>query len=151
MTLYIDAAEFIAKWEGFEAHAYWDVNAWRVGYGSDTRTAAQVKVKSGDVETRADALANLAKRVETFHNTVMNECGEPYDALPRGAQIALLDMAYNYGSLPIDVRNAVAKGGTLRIIGSTVRRHAHDRPLNDHGKPVNYKRRMAEAHLIDGL
>jgi hypothetical protein len=34
----VAAREFIKTEEGFRERAYWDVNAWRIGYGSDTIT-----------------------------------------------------------------------------------------------------------------
>ena len=33
---YIYGAELLKKYEGFNRVAVWDVNAYRIGYGSDT-------------------------------------------------------------------------------------------------------------------
>ena len=46
--------------------AYWDVNAWRLGYGSDTEGPDQVHVTEGMETTKARALQNLALRIPQF-------------------------------------------------------------------------------------
>ena len=49
------AEALIRHFEGFRSQAYWDVNAWRVGYGSDTTTDASGRVRrvqEGDTTTQ---------------------------------------------------------------------------------------------------
>ena len=144
MSFLSNAAQYVAHNEAFRSRAYWDVNAWRIGYGSDTRTAAQIKVKRGDFESQIDALANLAVRLKEFDDTCRRQCPQTYDTLPDRARIALVDMAYNYGSLPDSVATAINMRLRLDLIAASVERHAAD----NHG--VNKHRREDEAAKIRG-
>ena len=59
------AAQLLREREGFAGNAYWDVNAYRAGYGSDTWTDAEGKVhkvKKGTAVTAEDAARDLAVR-----------------------------------------------------------------------------------------
>lgn len=56
-------AEFIASYEGCAGRAYWDVNAFRLGYESDTEGPDQIRVTEGMETTKARALQNLALRI----------------------------------------------------------------------------------------
>lgn len=139
-----NAAVLIASFEGYRPVSYWDVNAWRIGYGSDTRTAAQIKVKKGDTETKADALANLAARLPYFENEILKQVTSfHWDRLPPAAQPPLLSVAYNYGDLPVEVARAVVTG-TLKDIANAVR------ALGSDNRGINTARRHKEAFLIEG-
>jgi GH24 family phage-related lysozyme (muramidase) len=93
-------ANLIAWFEGFQARAYWDVNAWRVGFGSDTQDADQTPVHKGDSTTYELALANLSARLPHYEQTIINQIGEAaWARFPANGQAALMDFAYNYGSL----------------------------------------------------
>lgn len=133
--------------EGFRERAYWDVNHWRVGYGSDTYVGDDGKVRpvtQDTVITREQADADRARRIEEFQTSIINEVGqEAWDALPEGAQSATTSMTYNYGNLPNDVAEAV-RGGDLEQIAAAIRGHADD---ND---GVNAERREQEAQLVLG-
>ena len=62
----IAAREFIKAGEGFRERAYWDVDAWRIGYGSDTITKLTGDVKTvieTSVTTREEALNDLDRRL----------------------------------------------------------------------------------------
>ena len=130
------AAEFIAQWEGFRAKAYWDVNHWRVGYGSDTEGPDQANVTRQTTTTRARALANLAVRIHRYEAVAIQKLGpETWGALSDNQRTALTDMVYNYGHLPIKVSaDPKATAAAIRARGS------------DNGG-VNRKRRLAEANL----
>jgi hypothetical protein len=145
--LFAVAANFVGSNEGFIGVARWDVDAYRVGFGSDTRTARQIPVKKGDTETRADALGNLALRLRTFYDTCERQCGAFWGALPVAARVALLDMAYNYGSLPEGVVASVQRTTPgppdLEHIASAVRAHRSD------NRGINAKRREREAEMIE--
>jgi hypothetical protein len=66
------AAEFIAGFEGFSKRAYWDVNAYRLGYGSDTEGPEQTRVTEGMETTKERALQNLSARIPQFaHDAIL--------------------------------------------------------------------------------
>lgn len=145
------ATALLKNFEGFSSKAYWDVNAYRTGYGSDTITKADgtvVKVTKDTVITREDAERDLARRTQEFANRAKNQVSSAsWDALPANAQAALTSYAYNYGSLTDDVRNAAinaAKTGDMTALANAVR----NRQTNNNG--VNAKRRNQEADYILG-
>lgn len=136
------AVSLLREFEGFRSGTYWDVNAHRLGYGTDTITAADGsvrKVRQGDKVSRADAERDLARRVGEFENTAVGQVGvDAWAALPANARAALISVTYNYGSLPKSVVNAV-KGGDVEAIASAVG-----------GLSANKSRRQKEAAVIRG-
>ncbi len=144
-TDYALAANVIAKFEGFSAKAYYDVNAWRIGYGSDTRHVAGgfVHVKRGDATTKADALLDLQRRIPQFERVVIGQVGgAQWARMPQKARAGLLSVAYNYGHLPQNVAIALGQGAPLAGVAEAVAACRHD------NKGVNAKRRIAEAAMI---
>lgn len=142
-TNYKLAAQVISQFEGFIGAARWDVNAWRIGFGSDTRTAAQIKVKRRDTETYADALANLTARVPEFEKVILEQVGaDVWEALPQLARAALLSFAYNYGELTSKLESHVKMKADLSIIASCV----YERDVDNN--KINAERRHTEAYLI---
>lgn len=138
-----DAAKAILrKEEGFRSSPYWDVNAHRVGFGSDTVTrpdGSVEKVKPGMTITRADAERDLERRVAEFERIAVHQVGRrEWGALSPGAQAALISVTYNYGSLPSSVVNSV-KSGNIESIASSVA-----------SLSANKGRRQNEAALIRG-
>jgi GH24 family phage-related lysozyme (muramidase) len=141
---YEAAAKFIERWEGYRAHAYWDVNHWRIGFGSDTKGAEQTNVRKGDITTRADALANLEKRIPRFIAVIIAQIGGiQWHKLTQDGQIALIDLVYNYGSLPHSIVWA-CKHGDAANIAHAILGHEHD------NRSVNEDRRKHEAALVTG-
>lgn len=136
------AAGLIRKEEGFRTDAYWDVNAFRVGYGSDTVTRADGKVEKvtkDTVITQADADRDLNRRLGEFTVVAAKAVGqETWDALPANVQAGLVSVAYNYGRLPKSVVEAV-KTGDANVIASAVG-----------DLPDNPQRRGREADIIRG-
>ena len=133
--------------EGFRETAYWDVNAYRIGYGSDTITDASGNVTSvtqSSTVTREQAELDLERRIRTgFMPTVANQLGDNFTKLPAGAQAALTSVAYNYGSLPRSVVNASnSSGGNLKAIGDAVE------SLQNQDRGINRRRRIEEASII---
>ena len=103
---YDKASEFLKKYESFTPKATWDVNAYRIGHGSDTLTlndGTYRKVKKGDTTTKELAAKDLARRIKKeFEPKVRKQIGENYyDNLPDPAKIALISLAYNYGGLKV--------------------------------------------------
>lgn len=108
-------AEFIARFEGFSARAYWDVNHWRLGYGSDTEGPEQSEVTENSTTTRERALQNLALRIPQFQAAAVS--GTPrYPGMGTAAWGRLTDnqvsvitsLVYNYGHLPRSVLLAIS-------------------------------------------
>ncbi|GAA5003404.1 hypothetical protein GCM10023206_07130 [Acinetobacter puyangensis] len=131
--------------EGFREKAYWDVNAYRTGYGSDTVTDKNGnvrKVTSNTKVSREDAERDLLRRSKIFAAQARRKVGgENWDKLPDDAKAALTSVAYNYGSLPKSVTKAVQTGDLKRISNSV-------QSLGAHNKGINRKRRNHESLLI---
>ena len=141
------ATDLIRHFEGFKSQAYWDVNAWRVGYGSDTMTDASGRVRpvqQGDTTTREDAERDLARRTAEFASKAAEQVGEAWGKLSDQARASLTSMAYNYGRLPSDVAAAAQTGDAAKIAGA-IRGHERD------NGGVNSGRREQEAANVEGI
>jgi len=142
-----DAAGLLREFEGFRETPYWDVNAYRTGYGSDTVTRADgsvVPVTQGMSINREDAERDLARRTREFENTATGQIGaDVWGSLPANARAALTSVTYNYGSLPNSVVSA-AKSGDVNAIADAVY------GLRGHNKGINAQRREREAAIIRG-
>lgn len=134
------AKALLRKEEGFRETPYWDVNAHRVGYGSDTTVTADgkvVKVTEGMKITRDDAERDLDYRLTKREGLqVQRQLGDTWNKLPEGAKAALASVGYNYGSLPKEIV-AAAKTGNLEMLSSAVA-----------GLSSNKTRRQREAAMI---
>lgn len=141
------ATPLIKHFEGFSDKPYWDVNAYRVGYGSDTITKPDgtvVKVQPGMSISQADAERDLQRRIPEFERRGIKDVGESnWNRLPEPAKAALTSVIYNYGSLSklSGVKDAV-KSGDLNKISDEVRK------LGTHNNGVNKSRREWEAEII---
>lgn len=137
----------IRHFEGYRSKPYYDVNAYRAGYGSDTVTRADgsvVKVKPGMMVTREDAERDLDRRIGEFQAGIVKEVGpDKWAGLSPNAKAALTSVAWNYGSLPGSVVNAI-KGGDVQQIAEAVN------DLSGHNNGINAKRRAQEAAMILG-
>lgn len=139
-------ANALRRFEGFREQPYWDVNAYRTGYGSDTITTPEgrvVKVQPGMSVTREDAERDLARRTNEFASTAARQTGDAWGNLPPNAQAALTSVAYNYGSLPPRILGAVQSGNPEAIA-----RAVEGLAMDNNG--INYARRMQEAAMIRG-
>lgn len=139
----------IRGYEGFRSGAYWDRNAWRVGYGSDTttdpRTGAVSKVTPQTVVTREMAEADLKRRTAEFTASAAKSVGKSWETLSSSAKDSLTSVAYNYGSLNRPVLRGVlaaAKSGNETEISEAIARRAGD------NGGINANRRYAEARAI---
>lgn len=139
-----ETTALLRKFEGYRDKPYWDVNAYRVGYGSDTitdpTTGAVRQVRPGDRISREMAEADLARRVPEFQQTIERQT-PVFATLPENVKAGLTSVAYNYGSLPKSVVAAVNTGDPLKIAGAV-------RGLAGHNKGVNADRRSYEASVI---
>ncbi|OOF74040.1 integrating conjugative element protein [Rodentibacter caecimuris] len=146
------ATGLLKNFEGYRNTAYWDVNAHRAGYGSDTITKADgtvVRVTKDMKIDRADAERDLARRTQEFANTARrNVTTEVWNKLTPNAQAALTSYAYNYGHVTQDVADAARRSvqsGNMNELASAVR----NRQTNNNG--INARRRNQEADYILGL
>lgn len=140
--------DLIREHEGFRETPYWDVNALRTGYGSDTVTLADGTVKpvvEGTVVSREDAERDLKRRVDTeFRPRVISAVGaETFANLSPNQQAALTSITYNYGSLPESVARAV-QSGDMNAAAAAID------ALGVHNDGINARRRRQEAELFAG-
>ena len=149
------AAIFIRAYEGFTDKAMWDVNAYRIGHGSDTITNADGtfrKVKEHDTTTREAALRDLMRRIRTeFIPRLQNQLGSAtYNALPWPAIVGLLSLSYNYGSITKQSIITAARTLDTSLLADTVINATYN---DNKSQPVNvqnelHKRRAEEAAFI---
>ena len=137
----------IKQFEGYSSKPYWDVNAYRAGFGSDTVTLADgsvQKVVQGMTVSLEDANRDLARRVGEFQQGVIAKIGgERFDSFTTEQQAALTSIAYNYGSLPDRIVEAV-RSGTAADIGNAIGGLAGD------NGGINADRRRKEASAFGG-
>lgn len=141
------ARSVIRSFEGFRSVPYWDVNAWRVGYGSDTITRADGTVERVTPQshvTRDDAERDLARREGEFETAAIAKIGEEaWTAMPPNAQAAIKSITYNYGETPDRIVDAARSGDMLKLSKAV-------EALSGDNDGVNRNRRMKEAALIRG-
>lgn len=153
--------DLLRRKEGFQAAPYWDVNAWRVGYGSDTITKADgsiVKVTPGVHVSREDAERDLDRRITTeFMPAAVNAVGkEAWSKLSPAAQAVMVSLSYNYGAGAWGGPGERAGGsrGALNAVavaaqsGDPQQLAAAVRALSVHNNGVNAKRRNSEADMV---
>lgn len=118
------AAQMIRGFEGFITTAKWDVNHFRVGFGSDsaTRSNGQVeKVTKDTIVTLEDAQRDLSRRIVEFQDGIQKAIGnDTWQALSEAQQAALTSIAYNYGQLPKSIVAAINGGGGPEIVAKAI-------------------------------
>lgn len=138
----------LRHFEGFRSEPYYDVNHWRVGYGSDTITKPDGTVEPVGQNTKVtpdDAERDLQRRTRDTQNKIVLQVGpQAWGGLNPTQQAALTSMAYNYGALPYDVQFAVRGGGGSQAIASAMLGHRGD------NGGVNAARRQQEAQAMTG-
>lgn len=156
-NFYEKTTDFLKQYEGFAPKATWDVNAYRIGHGSDTLTLKDGsfrKVKKGDVTTRELAAKDLLRRIKNdFEPKVQKQIGKNYyDNLPDPAKTALISITYNYGSLKVKdghlqpIIDAAQTGNVDKLADAIIESTKND----NKGKPYYealLKRRKKEADL----
>ena len=148
------AADFIKAQEGFLSRAVWDVNAFRLGYGSDTITfpdGTYRNVVQGDTTTPEMATRDLARRIEKeFFPKVIKAVGlETWNKLPDNSKIALTSLAYNYGRVKSTIAQAAQTLNKQTLADTLVKSTYND----NQSQPENVRealrrRRRREADLI---
>lgn len=138
----------LKNFEGFRATPAWDVNAFRVGFGSDTITLSDGTIKKVvdgmAAVSPADALRDLVRRIGDFQSTIKGQVGEErFESFSPQQQAVLTSIAYNYGQLPERIIEAV-KSGSATQIADAIRTLAGD------NGGINAGRRGTEASLFEG-
>lgn len=140
-----DAISLIKKFEGYRSTPYWDVNAYRAGFGSDTVTLSDGSVRAitqGMSVSLEDANRDLSRRVGEFQAGIIAKIGvERWNQFGQGQKASLTSIAYNYGSLPNRIVGAV-RGGTNQDIATAIGGLAGD------NNGVNRDRRLQEAQAF---
>ena len=143
----VSTADLIKNFEGYSDKAYWDVNAQRAGYGSDTTTLEDgtvVKITKDTVVTRADSERDLQRRIAEFQKQAVSDIGaEAWAKLPQNVQSALTSITYNYGEVPKRIREAARSGDTYALADAV-------EGLSGDNDGINAKRRQREADVIRG-
>lgn len=138
-------AALLRDFEGFQATGTWDVNANRAGFGSDTVTLADgsiVAITEGMRVSVADANRDLIRRIGEFAEVVKGQIGaDRFNSFGKEQQAALTSIAYNYGSLPERIVDAVKNGSATEIAAAV-------RGLQNDNGGVNRDRRLSEASIL---
>lgn len=141
------AMDLIKKFEGFIAKPKYDVNALRVGYGSDTVTlddGSVKKVTQGITVTLEGATRDLARRIEEFQAGIKSDIGsDTFNSFSEEQQAVLTSIAYNYGSLPDRIIEAIKNGTTADV-------YAAIKGLGSDNGGINRDRRNSEAQMFIG-
>lgn len=121
-----DAAKLLRHFEDFRSKAYWDVNAWRVGYGSDTTTDSngnKQKVTEDTVTTREDAERDLARRIAEFQKEAADRIGDAWYRLSDRARASITSVVYNYGAASPALRGMYrsARSGDEKSLADEIR------------------------------
>ena len=143
----------LREFEGFRETPYWDVNAYRTGFGSDTITRADgtiIPVTQGMTVSREDAERDLQRRVDTEFMPAARTSigGELFDSLTPAQQGVLGSLTYNYG--------VNAWGGSLASVATAIRNgdmagaENEIRALGSHNDGINRNRREREATMFAG-
>jgi GH24 family phage-related lysozyme (muramidase) len=130
------AAKFIGKNEGFTERATWDVNAYRLGFGTENILGSDGKVRSvqpppsyhketgqevppnppGDTTNVTAALKMLEYEIKTtYKNRLVGDKAyqipqTTFDALTNKQKAALISYVYNVGSLRAGIATAIKAG-----------------------------------------
>lgn len=135
----------IKKYEGFRQNAYFDVNRYRAGFGSDTVTRENGNVEKVTKDTTVslrEATLDLARRIGEFQDGIRNSIGaDRFASFTEEQQAALTSVAYNYGSLPDRIVAAIKGGGD---VGAAIRN------LGSDNGGINAGRRNSEASAFGG-
>lgn len=139
--------------EGFRSRAYYDRNAYRVGYGSDTVTNPDgtiSRVTRNTTTTVDRALVDLERRIKEFQDGIKRLIGaDRFNAFSPQQQAVLTSVAYNYGTLGSGPNGRggakidnIVRTGTQEEIAAAIR------SLGSDNGGINRGRRNREAALF---
>lgn len=133
--------KLLANYEGFRPKAYPDAGRYAIGFGSTYIDG--VPVKAGDTITREKALAQKSKDIDKFKNVILRQVGQStWDNLDLDTRVVLTSIAYNYGSIPSRLIDAV-KSGDKKQIHDIIKNN-----LSRDNAGVNDWRRKDEAMVL---
>lgn len=111
MTSHEKSKAYIRKYEHYSKKPYWDVNAWRGGYASDTYTTKDGKihkVEKGQEVSLEDAERDLDRRTKIYTANSRKKAGaEHWDKLSDESKAVATSIAYNYGSIGDKLANSI--------------------------------------------
>lgn len=143
-----DPAALLRHFEGYQSTPYWDVNHWRVGYGSDTVTRADGSIEPVTAMTQVtkdDAERDLQRRTAQSTAQAQTAIGaDGWAKLPGPARASITSATYNYGHTPDSVVAAARTGDPAAVAGAI-------NALGGANGGVNEKRRAAEAGNAAGF
>ncbi len=148
-------SQTIMGFEGRTENPYYDVNAYRAGYGSDTKTdpitGKVTKITEGMTVSKAEADADLNRRLtKEFIPSVVNTVGaDTFYGMNPQQQAALTSIAYNYGKLPTRIESVVNNVDASTAEGQKAISDAI-RSLEGDNDGINRNRRNSEADLFLG-
>jgi GH24 family phage-related lysozyme (muramidase) len=138
-------ASVLRELEGFKEEPYYDVNAFRAGYGSDTYTTASgevISVTETSRVSREDAERDLDRRIRTeFGQRAAQAAGDAWNSYNAVQKAALTSIAYNYGSIPERIAEAVRSGDPRRVSQAI-------QTLRGDNDGINSRRRLMEAEMM---
>ena len=137
----------IQKHEGFRSTPYWDVNGYAIGYGQHTNPQTGLPVQPGDYIDKSAADSLLASAIQPYANRVESQLGpDIWNKMNANQQNAMVDLAYNYGSVPKDVQAAVKEwdstGDASKVTDALVSRGQRD------NNGILMDRRLDEANAF---
>jgi GH24 family phage-related lysozyme (muramidase) len=104
-----DAANYISLKEGFVSEAKWDVNHYRMGYGSEKikKNGKLLEVKKGDTCTKEQAVDTLASYgIPEYSKQIAKDLGQNnWNKLTGYQKAALTSLGYNVGAFFISSRS----------------------------------------------
>jgi murein DD-endopeptidase MepM/ murein hydrolase activator NlpD/GH24 family phage-related lysozyme (muramidase) len=113
------STKFVAKNEGFTPNATWDVNAYRLGFGSDKVLTIDGQLRDvikGDTTTPEDALKVLQYEMsDVYKKRLVGERKYQipesiFNKLKDNQKAALISYVYNVGSLRVGIADAIKRG-----------------------------------------
>lgn len=139
------AFALIVDKEGFLDKAEYDVNAYRLGYGSDKMTdinGVVTDVTANSTTDEAGAIRDLTRRLGEFMSVIEKQIGaDRFQSFNDDQQAALTSIAYNYGSLPGRIVDAIKTGNTDTISNAI-------NALGTDNDGINAKRRKSESDIF---
>ena len=141
------AYNLLIKKEGFRENAYFDRSlsgnrdGYRVGFGSGTITRGDeiINVTENSVVTRAEAEADLKRRLNAeFGPRTEKASGDTWETLSNNSKAALTSIVYNAGNLPKVIKDAL-KTGDQSAIAEAIKKSGEGTVLES--------RRIEEAKL----
>ena len=120
----------IREKEDFRSKPYWDVNAWRVGYGQDTINGQ--RVTPGMRVSREQAEQALSGRYFGKERpAIIRQVGsQQFDQLEPNQRAVLGSLQWNYGHVPPRVVRAVQSGNCMATASAIQSLRTHDRGIN---------------------